>query len=116
MSYEFYKIIHIASIVLFFSGFAAATVLKQRTKLWTILTGVALLTLFISGFGLVMKLGISHGGGWPLWLNLKLAIWFIVGVGGHIVLKRFPQFSNKMYWLAFVGLIAAAYLANYKIS
>lgn len=116
MSYQIYKMIHVISIVLFFSGFAAATVKKEKSKLWTIVTGIALVFILVSGMGLLARLGISHKGGWPLWAQVKLAIWFVVGIGGHVVLKRFPRYSSKMYWVAVIFLGLASFMANYKIS
>lgn len=116
MSYQIYKMMHVISIVLFFSGFAAASMSKEKSKLWTIVTGVALLLILVSGMGLLARLGIAHVGSWPLWVQVKLGIWFIVGIGGHVVLKRFPNYSAKMYWVAIVFLGLASFMANYKIS
>lgn len=115
MSYQFYKMLHVISIVVFFSLFAAAAYSGQSTKKNKALTGIMLLIILVGGMGLVAKVGISHGAGWPLWLKAKLGIWFIVGVAGHVIIKRAPQHAVKAFW-ASVGLLTlASYLANYKI-
>lgn len=115
MSYAFYKIIHVVSIVAFFSLYMSAT-LKSRDKIKreVILTGIALVFILISGFGLVAKIGIAHGSSWPIWLKIKLGIWFIVGMFGHIALKRFFDKTPKVFWFLFGILILASYLANFK--
>lgn len=114
MSYAFYKIIHVVSIVLFFSLYMSATIKKENIKKEVILTGIALVFILVSGFGLIARIGIAHGAGWPLWLKFKVAIWAFVGMFGHIVLKRFPQFSPKAFWILFGVLGLASFLANYK--
>jgi uncharacterized membrane protein SirB2 len=117
MSYPVYKIIHIVSIVLFFALYAAAAVKAkhgENFKLEKILTGVMLLLIITGGMGLGARLGVMKGG-WPLWLQLKLGIWFVIGASGHMILKRAPHFAMKFFWIMIVLLVAASYLANYKI-
>lgn len=116
MSYGFYKIIHLFSIVLFFTFFAFAVERGQKLKKSVIVTGVALVLLLVSGFGLVARIGIAHGSGWPLWLYGKLAIWLVLGVGAHVAMKRFAAHLTKVYWVGMILLVVAAYLANYKIA
>ncbi len=115
ISYQIYKMIHVLSLVVFFSLFAVAAYTKENSKKNKILTGVLILFVLISGMGLVARIGIPHGTGWPLWLNLKVAIWLIVGSVGHIVIKRFPQHGVKAFWASIGLLTCASFLANYKI-
>ena len=115
MSYQFYKMLHIISIVLFFALYASGAVKAQNKmsyKLETILTGIMLFLILLAGMGLKK---FAAPGEWPLWINLKLGIWVIIGVSAHMVLKRFPQKSIKFFWFSVVLLTAASYLANYKI-
>ncbi len=117
MSYEIYKIMHIVSIVLFFAiyGMAAVKAVKnENIKFEKIVTGVLLLLLITSGMGLGARLGVMKGG-WPLWLQIKLGIWFVIGASGHMVLKRFPHFAMKFFWIMIGLLVLASYMANYKI-
>lgn len=115
MSYQFYKILHISCIVIFFSTFAMSAVRAKKHKPTIIINGIALVLILVSGFGLIARIGISHGSGWPLWLNLKVAIWLVVGSIGHVAMKRFPQHLPKVFWGSIGLLVAASYLANYKI-
>lgn len=117
ISYQIYKILHVVSIVMFFALYAAAAVKAQRGekfKLETILTGVCLVIILIAGMGLVARIGIPHGESWPIWLKAKLGIWIVIGVSGHMILKRFSQFAMKYFWASSVLLVLASYLANYK--
>lgn len=117
MSYQVYKIIHIVSIVLFFALYAMAAVKAskgEKFKLESILTGIMLLLIITGGMGLGARLGVMKGG-FPLWLQIKLGIWFVIGASGHMILKRAPHFAIKFFWIMIGLLILASYLANYKI-
>lgn len=115
MSYQFYKMLHIISIVLFFALYASASVKAKngmKYKFETIFTGIMLFLILLAGMGLKK---FAAPGEWPLWINLKLGIWVIIGVAAHMVLKRFPQKSVKFFWFSVVLLVMASYLANYRI-
>jgi uncharacterized membrane protein SirB2 len=116
MSYQVYKMIHIVSIVLFFSAYAVATVKPGSIKLEKILTGIALVLILASGMGLMARLGIAHGQPWPLWIIIKLSIWLIIGTAGHIILKRWPKAAPQFFWIAIGLLVMASYMANYKLT
>lgn len=115
MSYQFYKMVHIISIVLFFALYALAAFKagsKLPYKFEKKFTGMLLIVILIGGFGLKK---FAAPGEWPLWLILKMVIWFIVGIGGHSILKRFPQNAMKFFWVSVGLLTIASYLANYKL-
>lgn len=115
MSYQFYKMLHIISIVLFFALYARGAHKAQHKmnfKFETITTGIMLFFILLAGMGLKK---FAAPGEWPLWINLKLGIWVIIGVAAHMVLKRFPSIAMKFFWFSVVLLTAASYIANYKI-
>lgn len=115
MSYQFYKMLHIISIVLFFALYASACVKaknKIKFKFETIFTGIMLFVILVAGMGLKK---FAAPGEWPLWINIKLGIWVIIGVSAHMVLKRFPDKSIKFFWFSVGLLTVASYLANYRI-
>jgi uncharacterized membrane protein SirB2 len=116
MSNQFYKIIHVVSIVLFFSTYAAAVVKPGSIKFEKILSGVAILLILVSGFGLLARLNVPMGAAWPLWVKVKLSIWIFIGALGHMVLKRFPKAAGKFLWASIGLLVVASYMANYKIT
>ena len=115
MSYEVYKIIHLSSLVFFFILYAQAVLRpKNQMKKEVILTGVALIFILVSGFGLLARLGVMHGTAWPLWAKIKVFIWLIVGMTGHLVLKRFEKLKEKYIWVLFGLFVTAALVVNYK--
>jgi uncharacterized membrane protein SirB2 len=115
MPYQVYKMLHIVAIVIFFSSMALASVKQEKSKKDMIITGVSLVMILVAGMGLMARLGISHGAGWPTWIYVKFGIWFTVGVLGHVIMKRFPKFLGQFYWISIVLLILASYMATYKI-
>jgi uncharacterized membrane protein SirB2 len=108
--------IHIVSIVLFFSTYAVATVKPGSIKLEKILSGIAVLLILVSGMGLLARIGVPMKEAWPLWVKIKMGVWVIIGSSGHMILKRWPKAAGQFFWIAIALLIAASYMANYKIS
>lgn len=76
MSITFYHILHVLSVLVLtgYTFYAFAAPPETRKKV-LIMTGIASLLIFISGFGLITKLlGVGQGM-WPLWAWLKLVSW-----------------------------------------
>ena len=112
MSFEVYRIVHIVSIVVFFSMFAAAAYSKQSTLTNKIVTGISLFFILFGGMGLKTY---AAPGPWPTWLLIKSGIWGFVGVAGHASIKRFPNQAKIVFWVCVGLLTVAAYLVNYRI-
>ncbi|MBY0518065.1 MAG: hypothetical protein K2P81_14245 [Bacteriovoracaceae bacterium] len=113
INYEIYKILHLSSLILLFTGFSVQF-FGTKTKALKILTGVTTLLVLVSGMGLMARIGIQHGEAWPVWIKAKFTIWFIVGVGSAVVVKRFPQKGKLAYLLSVGFFILAATMAIYK--
>lgn len=111
--YQIYKILHLTSIMLMMSGLGIS-LFGIQSRAIKIMTGVATFTALVGGMGLMKALDIQHGQPWPLWINLKFAIWFIVGVGGAMIAKRFPKYGRIAYVAFMILFVLAATIANYK--
>lgn len=116
ISYQIYKIIHVVSIVIYFAAFAVTVAKVENLKAQKILKGVFGLLIFVSGMGLIARLGLPHNAPWPMWIKIKLGIWSVVVIGAPIVIKRFSGAKRGFYIFCIVLLVVASYLANYKIS
>ncbi|MGZ3656878.1 MAG: hypothetical protein ACXVB9_19150 [Bdellovibrionota bacterium] len=110
MSYESYKVIHLAAIFVFLSGAAVLLLAPTKGAYWKAVTGVASLLILVTGMGLLHKMGL----GFPPWVQGLIAIWLILSMLGHIVAKRFPAQGAKAYWATIALAIVGAALAVYK--
>lgn len=107
MSYETYKIIHLVSIVLLFSGLmgllairmAGVELVSRTKKLVFISHGIGTLFVLVSGFGLLARLGLISA--LPGWVYGKVIIWVLLA-GAVSVVKR----KGQIGWPIFISLIA----------
>ena len=120
MSYEFYKVLHLAGIFMVISavgahllnGFMGGSKQFAGKKFVGMLHGLGLLIAFVAGFGLMARLGI-FGSGWPVWIALKMVVWLFLGV--VILIPRYKPSWTKAVWLAVIAAgTFAVYLARYK--
>ncbi len=122
MSPEFYKVLHLCGIFLLFCTLGGLAMLAWQTrgaqavkeeviaarKRLVMFHGIALLVIFVAGFGLMAKLGMMKG--WPLWIYGKLAIWVLLGASSIMVRKAAEHGKLWVLLLPLVGAVAA-YLA-----
>ncbi len=112
LTYQTYKVIHLASIFIFLTGASVLLLCRPSAKSWKIITGVSSLFILIAGFGLLARLGLTSG--MPTWVIAKIVIWAGVTALGHIVAKRFPAAALQAYWATVLLAILAAWIAVYK--
>lgn len=113
IDYLVYKVVHLSAVVLMLTTLSISFY-GTNSKLIKILTGVATLLTLVGGMGLMARLGISHTAGWPLWIKVKFAIWFIMGIGGAIIVRRMPGYGKIAYFIFFGLFVLASIMANYK--
>lgn len=108
MSYEFYKIVHIAGLLLTVFGlFGLITVNLNDSvpkpsvrKIMLMTHGIGLLLLLVAGFGLAARLNLM--GQLPNWVYAKLGIWLLVGAAPALI-KRQPK--KGMLWLLVILIL-----------
>lgn len=120
MSYGFYKVLHLVSIMalylalgaMIFHMMSGGSKKFPKKKFLMITHGVALFFILLAGFGLLARLSIVQMP-WPLWVWLKLAVWLSLG-GITTLIYRKPKIAATLWVITFVLGGLAAYLANYK--
>lgn len=119
MSYQTYKLIHFAGLMLLFFGLSGVLTLKMAgvamtgaaKKMAFVTHGIGMFLLLLGGFGLLARLGMVSG--LPGWAIGKLVIWFILG--GCIALAKRKGHVGWPLMILFVGLgLTAAWLALMK--
>jgi hypothetical protein len=116
MSLEFYKVLHIFSVLLLFIslGTIAAAGISQDGRLRRlagVAHGVALALILVAGFGLLAKLRMF--GSIPGWVLIKFGLWFVLGLA-VVPFRRRPQWTVWLWPLLPVIGGVAAWLAVTK--
>jgi hypothetical protein len=121
-SYQFYNLLHIVGIILIMmalGGIAlAASGTAEARRGWTrrsvvVMQGLGIFLILLGGFGMLARIGIMHGAGWPGWVWVKFGVWATLGAAAFLPF-RFPATARPL--LLVVPLLGglAAYMAIYK--
>jgi hypothetical protein len=116
MSYEFYRVVHVFSIILLFTSLGTLAAVggaesARLRRLAAVAHGVALTLILVAGFGLLARLGMF--GAIPLWAWLKLGIWLLLAMA-VLPLRRRPEWAAGLWLLLPVLGGTAAWLAIAK--
>ena len=120
ISYSIYKVVHLVGVFIvllslggvllwFGSGGTQDHAWKKRIA---ITHGLGLFLALLGGFGLLARLGITHGG-LPGWIWAKLGIWLLLG-GVLAIAPRLPKFAQPIWWSVLILGGTAAWLAGNK--
>jgi uncharacterized membrane protein SirB2 len=110
MSYLTLKVIHLIALALTFMGLAGALAYNavspgpsNTRRIFAISHGLGLILLLVTGFFLLIQLGI--GKNLPGWVWGKVFIWLLAG-GSAVLVRRFARFQVPMlvYLAVLVGL------------
>ena len=121
-SHPFYNVVHIVGIVMAIAALGGAALLalappgaaaRPERRLLAILHGVGVLLILVGGFGMLARLGVMHGGGFPGWIWVKLAVWAVVA-GALFLPRRNPRLARPLLLSLPVLAGLAAYMAIYK--
>ena len=119
-----YTTIHVGAIMLMYIALGGLAVLastagtetdaKPIRRYLTMLHGLALVVIFVAGFGLMSKkLGLGGPGEWPGYIWLKLVLWLVLG-GSTVMLRRKPSLMRPMMIILPALGVVAGYIALYK--
>lgn len=122
ISFPVYKVLHLFGIFAMFTiaGGIALHALNGGTretnvgrKLVAALHGTAAFVILLGGFGMLARLGIVQGGGFPGWVWGKLFIWVLLSATAMLPYRRPALAKPMLFALPVVGAVAA-WLAIYK--
>ncbi len=121
-SRSFYLIMHIVGIVLMFAAIGGVAVHaanggtksgSSTRKLVTTWHGLGALLVLVGGFGMLARLGMQHGAGFPTWLWIKIAIWLVLSAVVLLPYRK-PELARPFFVVLPVLAGLAAYMAVYK--
>ena len=121
-SHQLYNLVHIVGLVLLMSGLGgmalraaggASMGSPALRRLAMALHGLGAFLILLGGFGMLARMGIVHGGGWPGWLWAKVAIWGVLAAAA-LLPYRWPATAVPLLLLLPVLGGLAAYMAIYK--
>lgn len=116
MSYEVYKLIHFFAIISLFLSLGCLLAYSSGTKKKKVimaLHGLATFFIFLSGFGLIARLGISMSV-FPTWLLIKIAIWTILSIAVPVLIAK--KINKKaIVLLIFASALIAIFMAVFKL-
>ena len=103
----YYNIIHLVSIMALFAalGAVAAGASEKCGKLCSILHGLALILLLISGFGMLAKYEL----GFPWWITAKLIIWLAMGAMLGLAKRKVLPCASIFAIILGLGTVAAVF-------
>ena len=119
--YAIYYPIHFIGIFLTFMCIGAMCIYCKNggtkeenpsRKFLAITHGFSLLLVIVGGMGLMKATGAAVNG-FPAWINIKMAIWLIVGMSSMIIYKK-PQLSTLWFFLYSLLGILAGLTAKFK--
>lgn len=109
MKYQIYQIIHLTGVLMVFIAYGGMIVRaatgsdnKGLRRLGGLTSGIGLFLILLGGFGLLAV----QNYGWPLWILVKVAVWFLLGAL-IAVINRKPEISQFTWWITILlGVVA----------
>lgn len=98
-----YKIIHLIGVAALAIGIGGMLAAGSNRRIFSILQGIALLVMLVSGFGMLAKLHL----GFPHFAMVKTVIWVLIGMM-PMILRRLhaPIIVGICISLTLVGIMA----------
>jgi hypothetical protein len=121
-SRSFYLVMHILGIALMFVAIGGVAVhaanggskgASSTRKLVSIGHGLGALLVLVGGFGMLARIGMQHGAGFPAWLWVKIGIWLVLSAVVLIPYRK-PALARPFFIVLPLLAAFAAYMAVYK--
>lgn len=114
ISYETYKLLHLIFIMTFFAslGLVASSSTLIKGILGKVLVGLVSFLILVVGMGLVARLGFKHGQAFPLWISLKIGLWFFINV---LLVYLFKLKSNMQKGIVLAVILIMGWIAVWVI-
>jgi hypothetical protein len=121
-SYQLYNLVHIVGLILLMSalgGMALTAPLslgsggRWTRRLAFTFHGTGIFLILLGGFGMLARLGIVHGAGFPGWIWVKLGVWATLAVAAFLPF-RYPSTARPLLLLLPLLGGLATYMAIYK--
>lgn len=115
MSLLFYKSLHVLAMLYLFAAVGAACFhaanggARGAGKILSILHGLSLVVLLVTGFGMIARLGV----GFPGWVWAKVVIWLLMGAAVALPYRNPKTARMLLLVLPLLGALAG-WLALYK--
>lgn len=122
LPHQFYNVVHIVGIVLLVMAVGGAALRtadgggfasRGLRRLVGVFHGLGAVLILVGGFGMLARLDIMHGGGFPGWVWVKLVVWGAL-VAALVVAYRLPSLARPLLVMLPVLAGLAAYMAIYK--
>jgi hypothetical protein len=122
LSHQLYNVMHIVGIILLMSALGGAAIHGmtgtpsepgRARRLLAILHGAGAFLILLGGFGMLARLGVMHGSGFPGWVWVKLIVWGLLAAALIAPYRRPGLGKPLLLALPVLGGLAA-YMAIYK--
>ena len=114
LSYEVYKITHIAIVFIFLTTLAAELLGGNQSKWVKMVVGMSSFLIIVTGMGLAAVMGVFGGGEFPLWLKGKVLFWGALAMAAPICGKYLVKHRAASFWGLLVLALLAVSMAIYK--
>lgn len=119
---DFYEILHVLGIAMIFVAIGGVAVhaanggskaTSGTRGLVSTMHGLGALLILVGGFGMLARIGFQHGGNFPGWLWVKIAVWAVLSA---VVLLPYRKPALARPFVVLLPLLAgvAVYMALYK--
>lgn len=118
-SHPFYNLVHIVGVILLMSGLGGIALQatggtdRGLRRVVMALHALGAFLVLLGGFGMLARMGIVEGTGWPAWLWVKVAVWGILAAAALLPYRRSATALPLLLLLPVLGGLAA-YMAIYK--